>query len=116
MAFEVIRSTEFDRDLDLIHDHLIRSYIGLGDAPADAFHRAEARIEAIEAELEALAQSPPQGMLSAQIAPGLRQVTKNRAIFYFQVDDKRQNILVLAVFFGGQDHARHIQERFHRTT
>jgi len=116
MAFKVVRSTEFDRDLDVIHDHLIKSYIGLGDAIADAFDRAQARIEAIEADLETLAQSPYQGILSPEIAQGLRHVTKNRALFYFQIDDERQNILVLAVFFGGQNHGRYIQERLHRTT
>jgi plasmid stabilization system protein ParE len=116
MAFKVIRSTEFDRDLDLIHDHLIKSYTDLGEAFTDAFNRAEGRIETIEADMETLAQSPYQGTLSPEIAPGLRHVTKNRAIFYFQVDDEEQTILVLAVFFGGQDHGRHIQNRLRHTT
>jgi plasmid stabilization system protein ParE len=116
MAFKVVRSTEFDWDLDFIHDHLVESYIDLGDTFSDAFDRAEARIDIIEADLEALAQSPHQGTLSPEIAPGLRHVTKNRAIFYFQVDSEQQIILVLAVFFGGQDHVRHIQKRLNRTT
>ena len=116
MAFKVVRTTQFDDDLDLIHDHLIESYINLGDAFSDAFDRAEARIEAIEMELETLAQSPHQGTLSPEIAPGLRHVTKNRAIFYFKVDDERQVILVLAVFFGGQDHGQHILKRLDPAT
>jgi plasmid stabilization system protein ParE len=116
MAFKVIRSTEVDWDLDLIHDHLLASYTDLGEAFPDAFNRAESRIETIEADMEALARSPYQGTLSPEIAPGLRHVTKNRAIFYFQVDDEQQIILVVAVFSGGQDHGRHIQKRLRRTT
>jgi len=115
MAFKVVRSTEFDHDLDLIHDHLIGSYVDLGDAYSDAFDRAEARIEKIETDMETLAQSPHQGTLLSEIAPGLRHVTKNRAIFYFQVDDERQIIMALAVFFGGQDHGKHILKRLART-
>lgn len=108
MAFEVMRSTQFDDDLDLIHDHLIEAYMGLGDAFTDAFERSASRIEAIETDMEALARSPYQGTLSPEIAPELRHVTRNRAIFYFQVDEERQIIMVLAVFFGGQDHGQRI--------
>jgi toxin ParE1/3/4 len=88
----------------------------LGDTFPEAFSRAENRIDVIEADLDSLAKSPHQGTLSPDIAPELRHVTKNRAIFYFQVDDEQQTILVLAVFFGGQDHGRHIQERLDRAT
>ena len=114
MVFKLVRSAQLDRDLDLIHDHLIESYIGLGDALSDAFDRAAARIEAIETDMEALARWPYQGTLSSEIAPGLRHVTKNRAIFYFDVDEVRQIVMVIAVFFGGQDHGRHILNRLDR--
>ena len=111
MAFKVVRSTQVDYDLDLIHEHLFGSYVELGDSRRDAFNRADARIEKIETDLEALAQSPFQGTLSPEVEAGLRHVTKNRAIFYFRVDEERQVISVLAVFFGGQDHGRHISKR-----
>ena len=32
MAFKVLRSTQTDQDLGLILDHLIQSYLDLGDA------------------------------------------------------------------------------------
>ncbi len=32
--------------------------------------------------------------------PGLRRVTKDRAVFYFTVDEERRVVRVLAVFFG----------------
>ena len=116
MAFKVIRSTEFEYDLDLIHDHLVESYVALGEAFPEAFDHAEARIEAIEMELASLARAPYQGTLSPELGPELRHVTKNRAIFYFKVDDELQLILVLAVFFGGQDHGEHILRRLGRAT
>jgi len=116
MAFEVIRSVEFESDLNLIHDHLVESYITLGEAFPEAFDHAEARIEAIEMELAMLARAPYQGTLAPDLGPGLRHVTKNRAIFYFKVDDERQLLLVLAVFFSGQDHGQHILKRLRPAT
>jgi plasmid stabilization system protein ParE len=116
MVFKVIRTTQFESDLDIIHDHLIESYVHLGDAFPDAFDRAEARIKAIETDMEALAQAPHQGTLSPGIMPGLRHVTKNRAVLYFEVDETRETVLVLAVFFGGQDHGQHILDRLRPPT
>jgi plasmid stabilization system protein ParE len=42
--------------------------------------------------------------LREDLRPGLRQVTKHRAVFYFTVDEAAERVRVLAVFFGGQDH------------
>jgi toxin ParE1/3/4 len=116
MAFKVVRTAEFEHDLDLIHDHLIASYINLGDALPDAFDRAGVRIRAIETELATLAQAPYQGTRSPELGPGLRHVTKNRAVYYFKVDEEQQTILVVAVFFGGQDHGQHILKRLDPAT
>jgi toxin ParE1/3/4 len=114
MASKVVRTTAFEHDLDLIHDHLVQSYMGLGEAFADAFAHAEARVEAIEAELETFVRAPHQGTLSPNISPRLRHVTKSRAIFYFEVDEEHSVVSVFAVFFGGQDHGKRILERFGR--
>jgi hypothetical protein len=43
--------------------------------------------------------------------PRLRRVTKDKAILYFITDDELAEVRVLAVFFSGQDHLRHIVER-----
>jgi len=56
--------------------------------------------------MASLADLPHQGTLHPKVMPGLRSVTKNRANFYFTVDDEAQIVRVLAVFFGGQDHQR----------
>lgn len=61
--------------------------------------------------MRALGRTPHQGTLRPELAPGLRSVTKDRAIFYFDVDDDRRVVRVLAVFFGGQDHQRLMLKR-----
>ena len=111
MVFEIVRSRDSIKDLELIFDHLVESYVNLGDTPADATNRAADRIRAIRADMQAIANAPHQGTLLSPIAMGLRSVTKNRAIFYFDVDDERQLVVVLAVFFGGQDHRQHMLRR-----
>ena len=42
---------------------------------------------------------------------GLRWVSRDRAVFYFVVDDAACRIDVLAVFLGGEDHKQRILER-----
>ena len=56
--------------------------------------------------MEALGRAPHQGTLRPELLPGLRGVTKDRAVFYFATDDEAEVVRVLAVFFGGQDHQR----------
>lgn len=111
MAFKVVRSTQTDRDLGLILDHLVQSYLDLGDALPAAFTRAARRVGSIEADMEALHKAPFQGTLAAELLPGLRRVTKNQAVFYFDVDEGEKTVRILAIFFGGQDHQRHMLQR-----
>ena len=108
MAYKVVRSALSDHDLELIFDHLFNSYVALGDVVSDAIERAGLRIQKIEDDMEALASAPFQGTLRPDLMPGLRNVTKDKAIFYFLVDEDAELIRVLAVFFGGQDHQRHM--------
>ncbi|CDZ28963.1 Hypothetical protein NGAL_HAMBI490_38250 [Neorhizobium galegae bv. officinalis] len=65
--------------------------------------------------MRALGQMPHQGTQLFDLRPGLRQVTKNRAIFYFIVNDDSRTVHIVAVFFGGQDHRRHMLKRFKRS-
>ena len=109
--FRVRWSRAAIRDVELIFDHLVESYQVLGDDPAEAFDRAVARAEAIKAEMRALGAAPFQGTLRNDLMPGLRFVTKNRAIYYFVADGDAHTVDILAVFFGGQDHQRHMLTR-----
>lgn len=115
MVFELFRAPAADQDLNLIFEHLVESYLSLGDDLHDAVERAAARLKAIDSDMLALVRAPHQGSLRHQISPGLRQVTNNRTIFYFKVGEARQEVKVLAVFFRGQDHEKHILKRLGKT-
>lgn len=111
MPYHVERSVDTDDDLAAIFDFLLNSYMEFGDARDDALERAAARIEGIEHEMLALGDAPHQGTLRPDLLAGLRSVTKQRAIFYFDVDDDLRLVRVLAIFFGGQDHQRAMLQR-----
>jgi plasmid stabilization system protein ParE len=114
MVFEVIRSLDSDRDLRLIVRHLVESYVNFGEALPNAIEFASARARTIEAAIDSIARAPHQGTLMPQLAPGLRSVTKNKAVFYFDIDEVGKTVRILAIFFGGQDHRRHMLKRLGR--
>jgi plasmid stabilization system protein ParE len=111
VAFEVVRSRASDRDLALIFDHLVESYRSVGEDEREAVERAATRMTAIEDAVEALGATPFQGTLMPALMPGLRRVTKDRAIFHFTVDEAQERVVVLVIFFGGQDHQRRMLSR-----
>jgi toxin ParE1/3/4 len=106
MAYEVERSAASDRDLETIFDFLFEAALALGEDASTASERAARRILEIEAAMEALGDLPHQGVLPSEFADGLRGVMKGRSLFYFDVDDMRCRVRVLAIFFGGRDHRR----------
>lgn len=106
MAWTVERSAEADRDLSLVFDFLFSAALDFGEPTDRAFQQAARRIDAIEDAVFALGNAPHQGTLDPELLPGLRRVTKERAILYFDTDEDAQVVRVLAVFFGGQDHRR----------
>lgn len=111
MAYRVTFSADAERDFDLIFAFLLESYIGFGEAPETAIDRAEERMQSIHADIETLSQTPHIGSLHDEILPGLRHVTLGRAIVWFDILEDEKDIRVLAVFFGGQDHIRHMLTR-----
>lgn len=110
-GYRVLRSAACDADIEIIFDHLFQSYRDLGDPLQDALNRAAARVRGIEDALATLGDLPFQGTLAPQIMDGLRHVTRDKAVFYFISDEVRGEVRVLGVFFGGQDHRRHILRR-----
>ena len=114
MGWRVERSEDTDRDLEAIFDFLFEVAIGVGDAPEEAFVRASRRIAAIEQAMLGLGRAPLQGTSHPDLLPGLRHVTKDRAIFYFEVDERARRVRVLAIFHGGQDHQRSMLVRLLR--
>ncbi len=108
MAYEVIRAADVALDLELIFDFLVDAAEGFGEDTEAAFRRAEQRLDEIEAGMEGLGEVPHQGTLKPHLGNGIRNVTKGRAVYYFEVDDDEQIVRILAVFFGGQDHEARI--------
>jgi plasmid stabilization system protein ParE len=104
MRYRIERGRQAIRDLDALFEFLFASYVGFGEAPESAFVRAERRLTRVTASMRSLAARPHQGTLRADLMPGLRSVTKDRAILYFTIDEEAYLVRVLAVFFGGQDH------------
>ncbi len=109
--YRVERSRQALRDLDAIYNFLHDAYLEFGESPAEATSRAEKRMRGVAASMRALGDTPRQGTRLDQLAPHLRRVTKDRAVFYFTVDPERRVVRVLAVFFGGQDHQNEMLNR-----
>ena len=108
MAFHLEFSAEAERDFGLIFDHLLRSYLGFGESLESALDHAEARVLEIREAAGRIPDAPHRGERHDDILPGLRHLAIRRAIYWFDVDEPRRTVRVLAVFFGGQDHVRHM--------
>lgn len=111
MVYEVVLSDEADHDLELIFNYLLETYLAFGESLHDAFDRAEKRLALIRSDMKSLPIAPYQGTLRSTIRPDLRQVTKKQAVFYFEIDEARLVINVLAVFYRGQDHQNRMTAR-----
>lgn len=111
MVYKVELSEESEIDLDQIFDHLVDAHMQFGEPLEDAVEQASERIRRIRNDIFNLGRTYYQGTLSPDIAEGLRHVTKNRAIIYFDAYENRGIVQVIAVFFGGQDHKRHMLKR-----
>lgn len=85
--------------------------MSFGDAPDHARTIAKARLTAILALAEALTLAPYQGTRCPDLGPGIRRVTKDRAIFYFDLIETSRTLRILAIFDGGQDHDSRILAR-----
>ena len=111
MAFRLEFSADAERDFGLIFDHLLRSYLEFGENLESALDRAEARIREIRVGAERILSAPHRGERHDDLLPGLRHLAIGRAMYWFDVDEARETVRILAVFFGGQDHVRHMMAR-----
>lgn len=114
MAYEVEVSGQAGLDFADIFAFLHESFRALGDDDETAFDRAESRIRGIADAMLGLGAVLHQGTRRPDLGEGIRNVTKDRAIFYFEVRDDRRTLRVLAVFFGGQDHLAVMLDRMTR--
>jgi plasmid stabilization system protein ParE len=109
--YSVTRSEAAREDLEQIFNHLLDAQLDFGESIEDACHSAQQRIQGVELAMARPGTAPHQGTRRDDLMHGLRQVTKARAIFYFTVDEALGNVNVLAIFFGGRDHQRHLLKR-----
>ncbi len=111
VPWSVVFAADAIHDLLLIQDHLNQAYRGFGESVEEATHHAQARIEQIISSAERLAVAPLRGESHDDLLPGLRHLALDRAVYWFRMRPEQHEIQVLAVFFGGQDHQRHILVR-----
>ncbi len=114
MPFAIEFSAESERDFELIFDHLFESYVGFGENTGEALEHAARRITDIRTAAERLATLPIRGTPRDDVLPGVRYLAIDRVIYWFDVDEAVGRVRVLAVFFGGQDHVRHMLLRLLR--
>ena len=69
------------------------------------------RILDIRRAADRLSSFPILGTARDDILPEVRYVSIDRAIYWFDVDEPARKVRILAVFFGGQDHVRHMLVR-----
>lgn len=111
MVWKVEFQADAERDLGLIFDHLFETYQGLGESGAEAFDHAAERVSGIQESAIRLSANPYRGTKREAIGPDIRNITINKAIIWFQLDEANETIRVLAFFFGAQDHVRHMLRR-----
>ena len=111
MVYSLEFSAEAEHDFELIFDHLRRSYLDFGESPHSALHHAEPRVLEIRAAAECILTAPQRVERGDDILPGSRNLSIRRAIYWFEVKETARTVRVLAVFFGGQDHVRHMMIR-----
>ncbi len=111
MALRLDFAADAERDFALIFDHLLDSYLGFGEGLQPAFEHAEARVIEIRAAADRILAAPYRGESRDDVLPGLRRLTIDRATYWFDIDETRRSVRVLAVFFGGQDQVRHMLTR-----
>ena len=104
-------SADAEHDFELIFDHLVGSYIGFGEDIEDALEHAAERLLSIRGLSNKLGHTPQLGTVRDDIADGVRFVRLDKTVFWFDLDEQRQVVRILAVFFGAQDHIRHMLTR-----
>lgn len=111
MRFRIEFSAEAEGDFALIFDHLFESYRSFGESVEAALDHSEDRIRDIRQEADRLGTAPYRGERQDDLLPGLRHLRIDRAIYWFDVNEAEQRVRILAIFFGGQDHVRHMLTR-----
>ena len=111
MAFRTECTAQADADLEEIFDLPVRSRVQFGNPVDKAIGPARTRSSQMQRDMNAPAKIPRQGILRPEFGPGVRDVTKDRAISCFAVDDGAQVVRIFPIFYGGQDHPARMRKR-----
>lgn len=111
MVYKVIPAVPVARDLELIEDYLSQAYQGFGEDAERATSGAALRITEALDYMDSFANHPYRGTEHPKIRSGVRSVTHNRFVYYFEIDEPSSEVIILAVFFGGIDHKRRLLDR-----
>ena len=111
MVWTIEISAAAEQDIDLLFDHLADSYVGFGESHVAAAAHAVARIDEILNAMERIVAAPYRGEAHDEWFPGLRHLTLDRAIYWYVADKEQQMVRVQAVFYGSQNHIRHMLMR-----
>ncbi|QTU99097.1 MULTISPECIES: type II toxin-antitoxin system RelE/ParE family toxin [Rhizobium] len=104
-------SEDVERDFELIFDHLFDSYVELGDSPDEALERTAERIRKSRVEIDRLVDTPYIGTLRPDIYPGIRFLRRDKTAVWFLPVENNRKIVIAAIFYGAQDHIRHMLAR-----
>ena len=111
MGFRLEFAAEAERDFGLIFDHLLRSYLDFGESPESALGHAESRVAEVRASVERILTAPHRGERHDDILLGVRHLAIGRAIYWFDVDEPRETVRVLAVFRTRSAHVHRSEEK-----
>ena len=103
-TYELIFTEKITDDYNRNSDHLLRSYLHFGDRPETAINRVEQRVLELRAFIQSLKINPNRGTRRDDLTIGLRILSdRRRAVIAFLVDDVKNSVTVVSIFFGGED-------------
>ncbi len=114
MAYKLERGESVASDLEEILDFFANNALRLGRSTDEAETEAGSRLNQLAQALQGLSQAPYRGTLRPELGVGVRNVTMDRFIVYFDVIEDTKTVRILAVFHGGQDHTRRMLARMLR--
>ncbi|WP_245314543.1 type II toxin-antitoxin system RelE/ParE family toxin [Sinorhizobium alkalisoli] len=88
-----------------------RQIVELGDSPDEVLERTAERIRKLRGEIDRLIGTPYIGTLRADIYPGIRFLRRDKAAIGFLPVESSRAIIIAAIFYGSQDHIRHMLAR-----
>ena len=80
MSYRIEFAEAAERDLELIFDHLVESYMGFAEKTDHALEHAAERDRHVRAHAERLAPFPERGIARRDILPGLCFLVMDRAM------------------------------------